>query len=126
MKIVLSKVLQFPIFFDEVFNKKLPVRTLYKIFSAKKRTEEITLFYQEHLQKIVFESALLDDNGAPKENGEGGILIDPTLLEECLDRIKQLSELLVDFPEMYFDLSELEGIEMTLEALEAISPLIIK
>lgn len=124
MKIALTKILQFPIFFNEVANKKMPMQTLYKIFTAKRKVDEIEAFYTENFQKIVVEHSIKDEKGFPKTNEEGGVLIAIDQIDECQAQLKELSELLIDFPDISFSFSELEGLELTLEILESISPLI--
>jgi hypothetical protein len=87
MKIVLSQVLNFPVFFNEISNKKLHVKTLYKIFQLKQKTEETIKFYQENLEQIISEYAIRDEKGNPKKDSENSILISKDQIDECTQRI---------------------------------------
>lgn len=124
MKIALSCILKLSAFFEEVSDKNLQIDTLYKIFTLKQNTQENILFYQQNLEKIINKYALLDEQGRPKTN-EKGILISSEYLDECVEKINQLSEFLVEKPDINFKLSEFNDIKLTLKALEAIYPFII-
>ena len=114
MKIAVSKILELPTFFDEISDKKLHIQTLYKIFKLKKRVEEAIAFYQESLQRIILDCAILDEQGCPQRNEQQDVFIDTEHIDEFTERMDQLTGHLIEFPETCFNLSEFDNVQLTL------------
>ena len=111
-------------FYASVLDKKMPIKTTYKLSRLAKRVEEEVQFYQKEFARIVDEYAL-------KENGElvysedmTSIKIIPGKEDECNNKIIELKELEVDLSQFEFTLEEFESLELTLVEMSSILPLI--
>lgn len=122
MKIAMCQVLKIPTFLKEFSNKEFSIQTAYKFFKIQQKTEETIKFYDENLQKIIYNYAMYDEKGQIRRNSENGILISKDKIEECTAKIQELNEYLVDFPDIYFELEEFKDVKINLEALDIISP----
>ena len=111
-------------FYASVQDKKMPIKTAYKLSRLAKRIEEEAQFYQKEFARIV-------DEYAVKENGQLVYSEDMTSIkiisgkeDECSSKITELKELEVDLSQFEFTLDEFESLELTLAEMSSILPLI--
>lgn len=118
------EVLMLQNFYASVQDKKMPIKTAYKLSRLARRAEEEVQFYQKEYTRII-------DEYAQKENGQlvfsedmTSIKIIPGKEEECTAKIIELKELEIDMSNFEFTISELENLELTLGEMDAILSLI--
>lgn len=98
---------------DERFN----IETQYKLLKLKKSIDEEQELYNEQLS-LIQSFVEVDSSGKPIINENGGIKIKESNLQECKDLISQLNNMQIQIPDIYFSLSELEPLNLTLSELE--------
>ena len=118
------EVLALQNFYTSVQDKKMPIKTTYKLSRLASRVEKEIEFYSKEFAKIV-------DVYALKENGElvysedmTSIKIIPGKEAECSDKIMELKDLEVDLSGFEFSLEEFENLELTLAEMSSILPLV--
>lgn len=118
------EVLALQNFYTSVQDKKMPIKTTYKLSRLASRVEKEIEFYSKEFAKIV-------DAYALKENGElvysedmTSIKIIPGKEDECSDKIMELKDLEVDLSDFEFSLEEFENLELTLAEMSSILPLV--
>lgn len=118
------EVLMLQNFYASVQDKKMPIKTAYKLSRLARRAGEEVQFYQKEYTRII-------DEYAQKENGQlvysedmTSIKIIPGKEEECTAKIIELKELEIDMSNFEFTISELENLELTLGEMDAILSLI--
>lgn len=111
-------------FFTTVADKKIPVKTAYKLSKLARRVEEEVQFYQKEFKAII-------DEYAKKENGQYVFAPDGLSIEvidgkddECNAKIFELKTIEVDLKDISFSIEEFENLDLTLAELDAIYPLI--
>lgn len=126
MKICMSKIIDFPVFYNLIKDIKLPIKTLYKVFQLNQSLNSHLEFYKNQLNALILEYGERDANLNLQKTKDGlGILIKQESYELCSQRMEDLLNLLVEVPEIYFDLEEFSEAELTLSMLEIISPFLI-
>lgn len=109
---------------QSLFKKKFDIKTQYKMIKVMKELEKEFDIYQEQV-KITCEPYFeRDEKGQPLMNQEGGFKIKKDLLDECYLAINQLNNLDIQIPDIYFSLDELECLDLTMEQLYILEPLI--
>lgn len=118
------EVLALQSFFTVVADKKLPIKTAYKLNKLARRVEEEIQFYQKEFQNIVNEYA-------KKVNGQYVYSPDGTSIEvidgkddECNTKIFELKTLEIEIKDIEFSIEEFENLNLTLAEMDAIFPLI--
>lgn len=125
MKITLQKALEANAFYGLVFDKKMPIKTTYKIVLMGQALEQPVAFYAQKFKEIVLEYAEKNTQGEPilLENGEG-IKITEGRESECNQALLELYELEIDLPDIFFSIDEFDGIEINVQDLKGILPFI--
>lgn len=104
---------------DKVFN----INTQYKLIKIKKKLLEEQEIYDEQIESLkVF--CKTDNNGNYLRADDGAFIIKPELEVECHKKLKEINELKVQVPDIYFSLEELEPFNLTLKNLESLEPFI--
>ena len=118
------EVLALQNFFTAVADKKLPIKTAYKLNRLARQVEEEIQFYQKEFRMIVNEYA-------KKENGQYVYSPDGTSIEvvdgkddECNAKLFELKTLEVEIKDIEFSIEEFENLNLTLAEMDAIFPLI--
>lgn len=105
---------------DKVFN----IETQYKFLLIDKHCKEEEELYSQQLQFIVEKYGEKDDSNNLIYNESGGVKIQTEAQEECLKLIKQLEKSDASFPDIYFNIDELDKLELTLDELQTLEPFI--
>lgn len=123
MILKMGEIINFNYFYNEVKDRKLSLKILYKLSTLAKAIDEKTTFYREKFQEILKEYGELDENGnlIPTEDGNG-IKVKPGTEQECVMKINELQMLDVDIPEIKFDIEDFGDIELTMEVFNLITP----
>lgn len=109
---------------NKIKTKTFGIETQYKFLKILRIATEEQSFVDEQL--II----LLDNYGEKKESGQvirnekGGFKIKEEYLETCAEKIQEINDRQVQFPDIYFSLDELESLGLTLGELELLEPFI--
>lgn len=119
----MGEIINFIYFYNEVKDKKLSFKVLYKLSNLAKAIEEKTAFYREKFQEVLQEYGTFDENGnlIPTEDGKG-VKIKPGTEQDCMTKINELQLLEVDMPEIKFNIEDFGDIELTMEVFNLITP----
>ena len=123
MTLKMNEIINFGYFYEEVKDKKLSFKVLFKLSNLAKAIDEKTLFYREKLQEIFKEYGEFDENGnlVPTEDGRG-IKVRSGTEQDCLAKINELQSLDVELPEIKFDIDDFGDIELTIEVFNLVKP----
>ena len=120
----LHEVLSIKNFYSSIQDAKLPIKTTYKLTRLMRRVEEEAQFYQVEFAKIV-------DEYAQKKNGELVYSDDMTSIkiiegkeDESSNKILELKNLEIDLSEFNFSIEEFERLNLTINEMYGILPLI--
>ena len=80
-------------FYASVQDKKMPIKTAYKLSRLAKRAEEEIQFYQKEFARIVDEYALKEDGQLIYSEDMTSIKIIPGKEDECSTKIMELKDL---------------------------------
>lgn len=111
-------------FYASVHDKKMPIKTAYKLSRLAKRAEEEIQFYQKEFTRIIDEYALKENGQLVYSDDMTSIKIIPGKDDECANKIFELKELEVDLSQFEFTLDEFDSLELTLAEMSGILPLI--
>lgn len=109
---------------NKMGDKKFDIQTQYKLLKIKRAAQEEEDLYQEQMMincKKFFE---LDNNGQPVMSEKGGFKIKPDKISECNQFLNKMEKVLIQVPDIYFTIEELEKLDLTLEELDAFIPFI--
>ena len=118
------EVLALQNFYSSIHDKKLPIKTAYKLSRLAKRAEEENQFYQSQFQKIIDEYALKENGRLVYSEDKISIKIIPGKEDECVAKLAELRELEVDMQDFEFSIEEFENLELTIAQMSSILPLI--
>lgn len=118
------EVLALQNFYASVQDKKMPVKTAYKLSRLARKAEEEVQFYQKEFARIVNEYALKENGQLVYSDDMTSIKIIPGKEDECNEKIIELKELEIDLAGIEFTIEELENLELTLAEMSAIFSLI--
>lgn len=118
------EALALPNFYASVQDKKMPIKTAYKLSRLAKRAEEEIKFYQKEFMRIIDEYALKENGQLIYSEDMASIKIIPGKEDECNAKITELKDLEIDFSSFEFSLDEFESLELTLAEMSSILPLI--
>jgi hypothetical protein len=118
------EVLALQNFYASVQDKKMPVKTAYKLSRLARKAEEEVQFYQKEFGRIVNEYALKENGQLVYSDDMTSIKIIPGKEDECNEKIIELKELEIDLAGIEFTIEELENLELTLAEMSAIFSLI--
>lgn len=109
---------------DKIKSKAFSVQTQYKflkIYTSIQPEIQIFNLQKEELAKRYAEK---DENGNIIFSEDGGLKIKSELIVECAKKLEELNNLQITIPDIYFTLSELEDLGLTLEELIYLEPFI--
>lgn len=120
MQVKFTNITNFNTFYDAIKGAKLPIKTSYNLAKLARAIEEEVQFYREKFRELIFEYAELDENGSPifLEGGEG-VRLKTGSEEECGRKINELQNMEVELPDIKFSFDEFEGVELTLDQMQA-------
>ena len=118
------EVLSLQEFYVTVKDKKLPLKTAYKLSRLMKRVEEELQFYNQEFNKILDEYAKKENNSFVFSKDGSSIEIIPGKEEECNNKIIELKTLEINLDDFSFTLDEFDGIDLTIAQMSSLLPLI--
>lgn len=118
------EVLELPKFYESIKDIKLPLKTTYKFTKLLKQAEDELNFYQSKFNEIIEEYGV-KENGKYKLTDDGtSIVIINGKEKECNEKIYELRNLEVKFPDIKFSIEELSVLNLTISELSCLISLI--
>ena len=125
MKLKMNQIIEFQMFYNNIKNTKLPLKTAYKLNKLFIQINEELSFYQQKFTEII------NEFGKRDENGELIYSSDRTSIEimdgrrlECQQKIEELQNLEVNIQGIEFTTDELESLNLTISEVECLMPFI--
>lgn len=109
---------------ERLYNKRFNLQTQYKILKLVKAIEEEDELMNKSILIIANEYAEKDNNGEVVKTEDGGIKIDENKKAELALALNNLNSAELQLPDIYFNLEEFDGLDLTLEELDAFMPFI--
>lgn len=100
-------------------DKKFNLQTQYKILKLVKAIKDEDELVNESVLIIANEYAEKDENGQVIQSEDGGIKIDMSRKADLALALNKLDTTELQLPDIYFSLDEFEGLDLTLEELNA-------
>lgn len=120
----LYEVISIQNFYTSVQDAKLPIKTAYKLTRLMRRVEEETQFYQAEFSKIVEEYALKENGTYVYSDDMTSIKIIEGKEDECTAKIEELKNLEIDLTDFEFSIEEFSCLDLTVNQMYGILPLI--
>lgn len=122
---ILSSILSFPNFYNQIRSNPLPFKTAHKLSKLSKAIEEEIGFYREKMTELVEQYAQKDDEGnyIYVNNGRD-IALKPETMVECQTKIRELETMEIELPNIIFSVDEFENTTLTVDELQPILPFI--
>lgn len=117
MEIRLIEVVSLVPLAESFQDKKLSIRTAFKLNKLLKAVEDHFNFYRDQMNKIILDCGELDEDGNPKVTEDGmGYIIQEEKQLLSQEKINELSNLIVEIPDdVKFNLDELEQITINVQ-----------
>ena len=109
--------------FSRISDIKFNINTQYKLLKIKKVIDEEAELYNKQIERLR-DFCVRDENGNFIKNKKGGFEVQLDKIEECNEIIEQINSIQIQVPDMYFQLEELEPLQLTFKELEAFDPFI--
>ena len=109
---------------DKIKTKTFDINTQYKFLKISKVAKEEFELLGEQQSLLLQEYGEKDADGKYVINADGGFKIRTEVIQECAAKVSELNTHPVQFPDIYFNLDEFDGLGFTLEDLELLEPFI--
>ena len=118
MKVTINDVIALREIYPKFKDRYLPIKASYKLAKIFKAVDENYEFYTEKLNEIVNEYAQRDENGnIVQTEGGTGIKVQQNKIEECNEKLNELSELEVDLPDMKLSIDDFGEFDFSVEQM---------
>lgn len=119
MKIKYNKMVQIKNSCMKLKDKKLSIKTAYKLAKILKTVEEEDAFFREEYKKILDAYAEKDENNnyVYTDENKTNIKIQSALVEEAQNKLFDLENLDIDFPDYSFTFEDFEKIDLSMDDL---------
>ena len=122
---ILSSILSFPNFYNQIRSNPLPFKTAHKLSKLSKAIEEEIGFYREKMTELIEKYARKDDEGNYIYINDGrDIALKPETMIECQTKIIELESMDIELPNITFSVDEFENTTLTVDELQPILPFI--
>lgn len=122
MKLKFYEIKRFVDIYEKIKNTTLPIKVGYKLAKLAVQCQKEMDIYQSQLNKIIQEYGARDENGQliQTENGDG-IKIKEDKIQECQEKLNELSTLEIEINESPISIEALENVELSLDEIGALS-----
>ena len=122
---ILSSILSFPNFYNQIRSNPLSFKTAHKLSKLTKAIEEEIGFYREKMTELIEQYAQKDDEGNYIYINDGrDIALKPETMVECQTKIRELETMEIELPNITFSVDEFENTTLTVDELQPILPFI--
>lgn len=109
---------------NSIGEKKGPIKTQYKFVKLKKIAEEEQKIQQDLIDENCMQFLEKDENGELVPHEQGGYKIQEDKIEDCNRVIGEIMETEIEINDITFTLDELEGLELSLNQIDVLMPVI--
>lgn len=125
MEIRMKDVVGVQEFYNTIKDKKLPIKTAFKLSKIIRDVSSHIEFYQKRMSQIMEESAERDTDGNFVIEDEGrAVRLKKDKIAQVAKEMKELQELPMILNEEKLRIEELSGLDLTIEEMMTIAPLL--
>lgn len=105
-------------------NVECSIELKYKILKIEKSMEEEISLTKQLIDELILKYAELSPEGNPIVNEQGGVSIKKECVQELQEELNKFYKIDSQFPDIYFSIEELEGLQLDWQELECFLPLV--
>lgn len=118
MKVKIFQIKQFMDIYEKIKDTTLPIKVGYKLAKIAAECQKEMDIYQSQLNKIIQEYGARDENDQLIQTDNGtGIKIKEDKIQECQDKLNELSTLEVEINETPISIELLDNLELSLNEI---------
>lgn len=118
MKVKIFQIKQFMDIYEKIKDTTLPIKVGYKLAKIAAECQKEMDIYQFQLNKIIQEYGARDENNQLIQTDNGnGIKIKEDKIQECQDKLNELSTLEVEINETPISIESLDNLELSLNEI---------
>lgn len=124
MKAKIYEIKQFTEIYDKIKDTTLPIKLGYRLAKLAAQAQKEMEIYQSQLQKLILDYGARDENGELVHTEDGqGIKIKEDKLEECQEKINELSTLEIDLGVEPISLDMFDDdVKLSIDEIKCLSP----
>lgn len=125
MNLKISQVMEFHTVYSTLKEQEMPIKLAYRLNQIEEICEKNVVFYETKMRDIITRYSEKDNDGNPVflEDNKS-IKISPEHVQECTEKIQELTELDVDLPDIKFTLDQLDELKLSVLEVKALMPFI--
>lgn len=122
MKLRFFEIKNFIDTYEKIKNTTLPIKVGYKLAKLAALCQKEMEIYQSQLNKIILEYGARDENNQLIQTDNGnGVKIKEDKIQECQEKLNELSTLEIEINESPISIEALENLELSLDEIGALS-----
>ena len=122
MKLRFFEIKNFIDTYEKIKNTTLPIKVGYKLAKLAALCQKEMDIYQSQLNKIILEYGARDENDQLIQTDNGnGVKIKEDKIQECQEKLNELSTLEIEINESPISIEALENLELSLDEIGALS-----
>lgn len=122
MKLRFFEIKNFIDTYEKIKNTTLPIKVGYKLAKLAALCQKEMEIYQSQLNKIILEYGARDENDQLIQTDNGnGVKIKEDKIQECQEKLNELSTLEIEINETPISIEALENLELSLDEIGALS-----
>lgn len=124
MKMTMAEVLTINALYPMFQERRMPIKIAYKFSKLFRYLKDEVDFYHKSLNKIIDECAEKDENGELIFLSDESIKLKPEYIPRFKEETDSLLAIEVTIPDIKFNLDEMDGIELNISEVNALSKFI--
>lgn len=127
MQLIMEQIVQIYNLCNNIKTQVLPLKVAYKFAQLANSCDLQFHFFEQKMKEIINDYGEKDGEGNPILNEDGtSIKVKNGQTEICKNKIAELSALEIEIPDITFTLEELDNLQLTIDNVKILMPLIIK